>query len=102
MIGILATLIFSLASTTVGPRSDIEPVVWGRFSTDDTGAGVVMVKWSAPVYPAVARAERISGDVELMLTVRQDGRVESVAVVSGSPMLTPAALDSVHHAQFEC
>ena len=61
-----------------------------------------MVKLSAPVYPTVARAERISGDVELTLTVRQDGSVESAAMLSGSPTLAPAALDSAHHTQFEC
>jgi hypothetical protein len=40
--------------------------------------------------------------VDLMLVVRQDGSIESAVVVSGPPMLQPAALDSARHTLFEC
>lgn len=69
---------------------------------NDAQTGVVLIKVSTPVYPPTARAERVSGDVDLMLAVRQNGSIESAVVTSGDPMLRPAALDSAQHSQFEC
>jgi TonB family protein len=64
--------------------------------------GVVLVNLSPPLYPRLARQAHIKGDVELVLHVRQDGSVESAAVVSGHPLLKEAALDSARKSQFEC
>jgi TonB family protein len=64
--------------------------------------GVVLTKLSDPTYPRLAQQARITGEVDLMLSVRRDGRVESVVVVGGHPMLKQAALDSAQRSQFEC
>ncbi len=45
--------------------------------------------------PQIARAARISGTVELMVLVGRDGRVLSVEVLSGSPLLAAAAKQAV-------
>lgn len=63
---------------------------------------VVLTKLFQPVYPPLAQQTRITGDVELTLEVRQDGSLESAAVISGHPLLNQAALDSAQHSQFEC
>jgi TonB-like protein len=63
---------------------------------------VVLTKLSEPVYPLIARTAHISGDVELMLQVRQDGRIESATVVSGPPLLQKSALTSANQSLFEC
>jgi TonB family protein len=63
---------------------------------------VVLNKLFQPVYPPLARQTRITGDVELILEVRTDGRLESASVASGHPLLKQAALDSAQHSQFEC
>ncbi len=63
---------------------------------------VVLTKLADPTYPPLARQARIMGDVDLLLTIRQDGIVESAIVVSGHPMLKQAALDSAQRSQFEC
>ena len=55
-----------------------------------------------PSYPSLARQTRISGDVQLDLKVRQDGSVDSLEVVSGHPLLTPAAMDSAKQSHFRC
>jgi TonB family protein len=64
--------------------------------------GVVLTKLSDPVYPPVANAAHITGDVDLKLIIGRDGRIESAVVVSGHPMLKQAALDSAQRSQFEC
>lgn len=65
-------------------------------------SAVVLSKLSRPIYPAIARTARISGDVELKLGIRKDGSVQSVEAISGPAMLKQAALDSAQKSQFEC
>ncbi|MGZ5564656.1 MAG: energy transducer TonB [Chthoniobacterales bacterium] len=48
-----------------------------------------------PVYPNLARNSRISGMVRLQATVSAEGTVEKLEVLSGNPMLVPAAVDAV-------
>jgi TonB family protein len=54
----------------------------------------------APVYPALARQARIQGDVVIRLTIDEAGVPTDIRLVSGHPMLSPAALDAVKHWRF--
>ena len=54
-----------------------------------------------PVYPEIAVAAHVAGDVVLEATVGADGRVESVRVLqSRSPLLDKAAVDAVKQWQY--
>jgi periplasmic protein TonB len=48
-----------------------------------------------PSYPAMARANNISGTVQLRAIIAADGSVRQVDVISGSPLLVPAAVAAV-------
>jgi periplasmic protein TonB len=48
-----------------------------------------------PVYPKIARSARIQGAVQLKAIISKNGDVTELEVVSGHPMLIPAALDAV-------
>ena len=48
-----------------------------------------------PVYPALARQTRTSGLVRLSAVIGRDGSVEQLTVISGHPLLVPAALEAV-------
>ena len=48
-----------------------------------------------PVYPALARAARVSGTVVLQATIGKDGSIQNLQLVSGHPLLTQAALAAV-------
>src|SRR4029077_3486850 len=63
---------------------------------------VVLSKLSPPIYPPLARAARVSGDVAIALRIGQDGGVESAEVLRGHPLLKAAALDSARQSKFEC
>jgi hypothetical protein len=65
-------------------------------------AGVALTKLSQPVYPEIALTARVQGDVELLLNIRRDGSVESVAIISGPPLLQRAAFSSADQSQFKC
>jgi Gram-negative bacterial TonB protein C-terminal len=78
-------------------------VLWsGQTQSTETPGGPILVKLFPPVYPALAKAARVVGDVELMLEVRRDGDLQFVKIVSGHPLLKQAALDSASRSQVEC
>ena len=67
-------------------------------------AGVVTVSGNAqahlisaeqPVYPPLAKMARQQGTVKLEATIGADGKVQDIKVLSGPPLLIPAALQSV-------
>ncbi|HJT89637.1 MAG TPA: TonB family protein [Bryobacteraceae bacterium] len=54
-----------------------------------------LISHPLPAMPALAVARDIHGTVKLEATVDKTGRVTSVSVVSGNPILVPAARDAV-------
>jgi len=48
-----------------------------------------------PIYPAIAKSARISGSVVLAATISKNGNIENLRLISGHPMLVPAAMDAV-------
>jgi TonB family protein len=56
--------------------------------------GMIMSKVQ-PSYPPDARAARIQGSVVMAVVIGKDGNVQEVSLVSGHPMLAPAAIDAV-------
>ncbi len=53
-----------------------------------------------PVYPAMARAARASGQVVVQVTVDEDGNVISARAVSGHPLLQSSAVAAARQAKF--
>lgn len=54
-----------------------------------------LLKSVAPVYPQMARTQRISGNVQIDAFIDPSGNVASVKVISGPPLLHVAALEAV-------
>jgi protein TonB len=50
---------------------------------------------AAPRYPGIAIAAQLQGTVVLAATITRAGKIENLRVVSGSPMLAPAAAEAV-------
>jgi periplasmic protein TonB len=48
-----------------------------------------------PTYPPLARQARIQGTVVLQAEISKNGDIENLRLVSGHPMLAPAAIDAV-------
>jgi protein TonB len=55
----------------------------------------VKIRYVAPDYPEIARAAGVQGRVVLECRLTPEGRVEGVRVVSGHPLLSPAAAAAV-------
>lgn len=56
-----------------------------------------ILQQTQPVYPALARQGRIQGNVQLKAIISADGKIKTLTVVSGHPLLVDAALDAVRH-----
>jgi protein TonB len=55
----------------------------------------LLVRKVNPVYPPLARQARISGTVILHAVISKDGSITGLSLISGHPMLAPAAIDAV-------
>jgi protein TonB len=54
-----------------------------------------------PVYPPEAKAARIEGIVRLEAIIGKDGSVENLVLLSGHPLLAPAAMEAVRQWQYQ-
>lgn len=53
-----------------------------------------------PHYPAIAQQAHIQGKVVVSAVISNQGRIESLRVVSGPPMLVNAAVDAIRQARY--
>jgi protein TonB len=85
------------------PRIAVQPPVAIKPTTPPSGPVRVtssvqlakLVKQVMPVYPQMARMVRVSGTVQLLGTISKDGAIRNLQVISGHPLLIPAAVDAV-------
>jgi len=54
-----------------------------------------LIRRVQPVYPPLARSARVQGAVVLMAVIGKDGTMDNLRLVSGHPMLVPAAIAAV-------
>lgn len=55
----------------------------------------LLVRKVQPTYPPLARQARIQGTVVLQAQISKTGEIENLQLVSGHPMLAPAAIEAV-------
>jgi protein TonB len=55
----------------------------------------MLIHREEPTYPTLARAARVQGDVVLSAIIDTNGQITNLQLVSGHPMLVPAALAAV-------
>ncbi len=55
----------------------------------------LLIKKVQPAYPPLARQARIQGTVLLQAEISKDGTIENLRLISGHPMLAPAAIEAV-------
>jgi protein TonB len=85
-------------STTQRASSDTstEPVVL----PENVAADRVM-RSVRPVYPKRAQRKRVHGVVVLQVVVNKDGKVDSMQVINGNPLLARAAMDAVRQRRYK-
>ena len=89
--GVMGSILSSAPSVAMIPK--LEPVKRIRISQGVTQG--MVVKKVEPAYPKIALAARVSGAVLLKAVIGKDGDIRELQVVSGHPMLIPAAVSAV-------
>jgi TonB family protein len=87
-----------LPAPPVPPRPNVQLVPTPGVAMIRVGGNVQSAKLvdkTTPPYPPDAKAARIQGTVILNVRIAQDGTVAEAELVSGHPLLAPAALDAV-------
>jgi periplasmic protein TonB len=91
MNGVIGGLISATNNTAMVPKMAAPTRV--RVSS-----GVVsglLVRKVPPAYPPLARQARIQGVVVLQAQISKEGNIENLTLISGHPMLAPAAIEAV-------
>ncbi len=68
------------------------------------GSAVVqakLIQQPKPVYPPLAQAARVTGTVEFLALIGKDGRVQSLQLMSGPPLLVQSAMQAVQQWQYQ-
>jgi protein TonB len=55
----------------------------------------LLIRKVAPTYPQLAKQARIQGQVVLRAEISKDGTIQNLQLISGHPMLAPAAIEAV-------
>lgn len=94
--GVIGGIISSTSSPAAVPKmapKSVIPVQRVRVS-QGVVKGLLMNRVD-PTYPTVARVARIHGEVVLTAVIDRDGNIENLQLVSGHPLLAPAAINAV-------
>jgi len=94
--GVIGGIISSTSSLAAVPKlapKSVVPVERVRVSQGVTKG--LLTNRVEPTYPPVAREAHIHGEVVLTAIIDKDGNIENLQLVSGHPMLAPAAINAV-------
>jgi protein TonB len=99
--GIAAGVVGSVPSTIEGMAAPPPPVSHEPVRIGGVVQAPALVKRVEPVYPAIAQLAAIDGVVILDAIVDEHGRVQSLKVLRGHPLLAKAATEAVEQWQYE-
>ena len=91
--GVIGSIISSTSSLAAVPK--FVPAAPTRVRISGGVTKGLLIHREEPTYPTLARAARVQGDVVLSAIIDVNGQITNLLLVSGHPMLVPAALSAV-------
>jgi protein TonB len=88
------TFLFALAVASMFAQKEAKKLS----RSEALSAAVTKVQ---PEYPSVARQLKLSGEVELEVTITEEGVPENVRIVSGNPVLTRPCVEALKRWRFK-
>jgi len=99
--GVIGGIISSSSSLAAVPTlSKPVPTVQRVHISQGVTKGLLIYRVE-PTYPPLAQQARIQGVVVLTAIIGKDGNIQNLQVVSGHPMLAPAAIEAVKHWRYK-
>jgi len=99
--GVLGGIIGSVPSAAPPPpppppkKVEEKPATPQRIRVGGNVQQAKLVRQPRPVYPPLAKQARIQGVVKLSAVIAKNGTIQQLEVISGHPLLVPAALEAV-------
>jgi periplasmic protein TonB len=91
--GVIGSVISSTSSLAAVPK--FVPVTPQRIRISQGVIKGLCIHRVEPTYPPLARSARVQGDVVLSAVIDSNGQIQNLVLVSGHPMLVPAAITAV-------
>ncbi len=91
--GVIGGIVSSTSSLAYVPK--LQPVVPQRVRISQGVTSGLLIRKVQPPYPPIAKAARIQGEVILKAIIDKEGAIQDLQLVSGHPMLVPAAIEAV-------
>lgn len=88
-------------AVSVSPPPPPQPPASERIQIGGQVAAAKLIYQPSPTYPALARQARIQGTVRLQAVISKEGEIENLTVMSGHPLLIPAALNAVRQWRYQ-
>jgi protein TonB len=97
--GVIGSVISATNSLANVPK--FVPVTPQRVRISQGVTKGLLIHKEEPAYPALARAARVQGDVVLSAVIDVNGQIQNLTLVSGHPMLVPAAIAAVRQWRYK-
>jgi protein TonB len=92
--GVLGGVLAS--ANSAAPKIEVKRL---KVSSGVTAAN--LISGPKPPYPPIAKQARVQGTVVLQAVISKSGTIEGLKVISGHPMLTQSALDTVRNWRYK-
>lgn len=92
--GVIGGIISQTSSLNAVPKLSL-PAAPKRVRVSQGVTQGLLIRKIEPKYPTLAVAARVSGEVVLQAIISKEGEIRELALVSGHPMLAPAAVEAV-------
>jgi protein TonB len=103
--GVLGGVIASVPAVTPPPpppvRTGEKPATPQRIRVGGNVQGANLTHHVSPVYPPLAKQARVQGTVRFTAIIGKDGTVQNLQLLSGHPLLVPAAEEAVKQWQYK-
>jgi protein TonB len=91
--GVIGGIVSATSNLAAVPK--FVPVTPQRVRISQGVTKGLLIHKQEPVYPTLARAARVQGDVVLSAVIDVNGQIQNLQLISGHPMLVPAAITAV-------
>ena len=91
--GVIGGIISSASRMNTAPK--FIPATPQRVRISQGVTKGLLIHRAEPVYPPLARAARVQGDVVLKAIIDKNGDIQDLQLISGHPMLVPGAIAAV-------
>ena len=91
--GVIGGIVSATSNLNNVPK--FQPVVPQRVRISQGVTKGLLIHKEEPPYPPLARAARVQGEVVLSAVIDTNGTIQNLQLISGHPMLVPAAISAV-------